>query len=84
MQAGPGADYFVTRKWSFEWTFGDHTALMSFWHGPLHAMTDAFTAAGFWIAVSSEPPHTPSAARTGSAVSTFHMRTCADESQDQR
>jgi SAM-dependent methyltransferase len=55
MQAGPGADYFATRKWSFEWTFGGHSALMSFWHRPLHAMTDAFTAAGFRIAVISEP-----------------------------
>jgi hypothetical protein len=27
---------------------------MSFWHRPLHAMTDAFTAAGFRIAVISE------------------------------
>jgi hypothetical protein len=59
MQAGPGADYFATRKWSFEWTFGGHSALMSFWHRPLHAMTDAFTAAGFRIAVMSEPPPAP-------------------------
>jgi hypothetical protein len=26
-----------------------HGALMSFWHRPLHAMTDAFTAADFPI-----------------------------------
>ena len=51
----PGADYFATRQWSFEWTFGGHTALMSFWHRPLHAMTDAFTTAGFRISVISEP-----------------------------
>ena len=58
----PDADYFATRKWSFEWTFGGHTALMSFWHRPLHAMTDAFSAAGFRITVISEPaiaPDTP-------------------------
>ena len=61
MQAGPGADYFATRKWSFEWTFGGHRALMSFWHRPLHAMTDAFTAAGFRIAVISEPSPAPGA-----------------------
>ena len=61
MQAGPGADYFATRKWSFEWTFGGHSALMSFWHRPLHAMTDAFTAAGFRIAVISEPSPAPGA-----------------------
>jgi SAM-dependent methyltransferase len=61
MQASPGADYFATRKWSFHWTFGGQTALMSFWHRPLHAMTDAFTAAGFRIAVISEPPPAPGA-----------------------
>lgn len=61
LQAGPGADYFATRKWSFEWTFGGHSALMSFWHRPLHAMTDAFTAAGFRITVISEPPPAPGA-----------------------
>jgi ubiquinone/menaquinone biosynthesis C-methylase UbiE len=63
MQAGPGADYFATRKWSFEWTFRGHTAPMSFWHRPLHAMTDAFTAAGFRIAVISEPPPAPDTPR---------------------
>ncbi len=61
MQAGPGADYFATRKWSFEWTFGGHTALMSFWHRPLHAMTDAFTAAGFRISLIGEPRPAPGA-----------------------
>jgi len=37
-------------------------ALLRFWTRPLHAMTDAFTAAGFRIAVISEPavaPDTP-------------------------
>jgi len=34
---------------------------MSFWTRPLHAMTDAFTAAGFRIAVISEPPPAPGA-----------------------
>ncbi len=63
MQAGPGADYFATRKWSFHWTLGGHTALMSFWHRPLHAMTDAFAAAGFRMAVISEPPPAPDAPR---------------------
>ena len=28
---------------------------MTFWHRRLHAMTDAFTAAGFRISVISEP-----------------------------
>jgi len=59
--AGPGADYFATCKWSEEWTFGGQSALMSFWRRPLHAMTDAFTAAGFRIAVISEPEPVPAA-----------------------
>ena len=37
------------------------TALMSFWDRPLHSMTDAFTAAGFRIAVISEPEPAPAA-----------------------
>jgi hypothetical protein len=36
---------------------------MSFWHRPLHAMTDAFTAAGFRIAVISEPAPAPDTPR---------------------
>ena len=34
---------------------------MSFWHRPLPAMTDAFTAVGFRIAVISEPGPAPAA-----------------------
>jgi SAM-dependent methyltransferase len=56
-----GADYFATRKWSFEWNFGGHTVPMTFWHRPLHAMTDAFTTAGFRISVISEPQPAPTA-----------------------
>ncbi|HEY2057114.1 MAG TPA: class I SAM-dependent methyltransferase, partial [Amycolatopsis sp.] len=48
-------NYFETYHWSEEWTMGGQTARMSFWNRPLHAMTDAFTAAGFRIAVLSEP-----------------------------
>jgi hypothetical protein len=40
---------------------GGQTALMSFWHRPLHAMTGAFTAAGFRIAVISKPAPAPAA-----------------------
>jgi len=61
IQAGPGADYFAARKHSEEWTLGGQSALMSFWHRPLHAMSDAFTAAGFRIAVISEPSPAPGA-----------------------
>ena len=34
---------------------------MSFWHRPLHAMTDAFSAAEFRISVISEPQPVPAA-----------------------
>jgi SAM-dependent methyltransferase len=61
LQAGPDADYFATREWSFEWTFGDRTVPITLWHRPLHAMTDAFTTAGFRISVISEPPPAPGA-----------------------
>jgi len=61
-EEGRKADYFAISNRTEEWTMGGQTALMSFWHRPLHAMTDAFTAAGFRIAVISEPavaPDTP-------------------------
>jgi hypothetical protein len=35
--------------------------VLTYWHRPLHAMTGAFTAAGFRIAVISEPPPAPGA-----------------------
>jgi SAM-dependent methyltransferase len=62
-EMGREDDYFATTNFTAEWTAGGHTALMSFWHRPLHAMTDAFTAAGFRITTISEPapaPDTPS------------------------
>jgi hypothetical protein len=34
---------------------------MTIWHRPLHAMTDAFTTAGFRISVISEPQPAPTA-----------------------
>jgi SAM-dependent methyltransferase len=57
----PASDYFAVSKKSQEWTFGGHSAPMQFWHRPLHAMTAAFTEAGFRIAVISEPPPAPGA-----------------------
>jgi SAM-dependent methyltransferase len=62
-EAGRKADYFATSNRTEEWTMGGHTALMSFWDRPLHAMTDAFTAAGFRIAVISEPAPAPDTPR---------------------
>jgi hypothetical protein len=61
--AGRKVDYFATYNWTDEWTFGGHSALMTFWHRPLHAMTGAFTAAGFRTAVLSEPPPAPDTPR---------------------
>ena len=60
-EAGREPDYFATYNHAADWTMGGHTARMSFWHRPLHAMTDAFTEAGFRIAVISEPPPAPGA-----------------------
>jgi ubiquinone/menaquinone biosynthesis C-methylase UbiE len=61
-EAGLEPDYFATYNYAVEWTADGQTALLRFWTRPLHAMTDAFTAAGFQIAVISEPavaPDTP-------------------------
>jgi ubiquinone/menaquinone biosynthesis C-methylase UbiE len=61
-EAGLKPDYFAIYNHIEEWTVGGQTAQLSFWHRPLHAMTDAFTAAGFRIMVISEPglaPDTP-------------------------
>ncbi|WP_086820454.1 class I SAM-dependent methyltransferase [Allokutzneria sp. NRRL B-24872] len=49
-QAGENASYFATEQRVEEWTIGGHTAKLTFWNRPLHAMTDSFTAAGFRIA----------------------------------
>jgi SAM-dependent methyltransferase len=59
--SGRKADYFATHSWTVPWTMGGQTAQMRFWHRPLHAMTDAFTAAGFRISVVSEPQPVPAA-----------------------
>ncbi|MEJ2858575.1 MULTISPECIES: class I SAM-dependent methyltransferase [unclassified Saccharothrix] len=57
----PEADYFATSKWSYEYTFHGQPAVLTYWHRPLHAMTDAFTAAGFRITTISEPHPSPEA-----------------------
>lgn len=58
---GIKTNYFETYNWTEEWTFGSQTIPMSFWMRPLHAMTAAFTAAGFEISVISEPMPAPAA-----------------------
>ncbi len=59
--AGEEIDYFATRRRVEEWTMGGQTAQLTFWDRPLHAMTDAFAAAGFRLTVVREPPPGPGA-----------------------
>ncbi len=61
LEAGRKADYFATSNRTEEYTFSGQTALLSLWDRPLHAMTGAFTAAGFRITVISEPEPAPAA-----------------------
>ena len=51
----PEGDYFATEEWSEEHTFSGQSAVLTYWHRPLPAMTSAFTAAGFRVTVISEP-----------------------------
>jgi ubiquinone/menaquinone biosynthesis C-methylase UbiE len=57
----PKPDYHATYNWTEEWTMGGQAVQMSFWTRPLHAMTGAFTAAGFRISDISEPQPVPAA-----------------------
>ncbi|MCL7491509.1 class I SAM-dependent methyltransferase [Streptomyces sp. MCA2] len=57
----PRPDYFATTSYTFDWTFGGQTVPMKFWRKPLHAMTDAFTTAGFRLSIISEPQPDPAA-----------------------
>ncbi|MFM6850586.1 MAG: class I SAM-dependent methyltransferase, partial [Terrabacter sp.] len=59
----PEADYFSVTRYSEEYTFGDQEAVLTYWHRPLHAMSDAFNEAGFRIARISEPPFSPDTPR---------------------
>jgi ubiquinone/menaquinone biosynthesis C-methylase UbiE len=62
-EAGLEPDYFAIYNYVTEWTAGGQSALLRFWNRPLHAMTDAFTAADFRISALHEPavaPDTPS------------------------
>ncbi|MFI7454589.1 methyltransferase domain-containing protein [Nonomuraea sp. NPDC049714] len=59
MIQSPRPDYFATTSYADEWTFNGQSFPMTFWRRPLHAMTDAFTTAGFRLAVISEPQLDP-------------------------
>ncbi|WP_299951868.1 class I SAM-dependent methyltransferase [uncultured Modestobacter sp.] len=55
----PESDYFALTEWTDEYDFGGQPAVLTYWHRPLHAMTDAFSDAGFQLARISEPPWSP-------------------------
>jgi SAM-dependent methyltransferase len=58
----PDEDYFAVRPYAEQYDFAGEETILTHWHRPLHAMTDAFTAAGFEITRLDEPapaPNTP-------------------------
>ncbi|MEU4380043.1 class I SAM-dependent methyltransferase [Micromonospora echinofusca] len=57
--AYPKADYFALTKYSEDYVMDGQTVWLTYWHRPLHAIADAFAAAGFRIATISEPPPSP-------------------------
>ncbi len=57
----PDRNYFATHEYAEEYTFSGQSGELALWHRPLHAITGAFTAAGFRIAVVSEPAPAPGA-----------------------
>jgi SAM-dependent methyltransferase len=59
----PEDDYFATSPYTEEYTFDGQAASLTFYHRPLHAMSDAFTRAGFAISTISEPPFSPDVPR---------------------
>jgi ubiquinone/menaquinone biosynthesis C-methylase UbiE len=61
--AYPNDDYFVTSPYTEEYTFDGEPASLTYWHRPLHAMSTAFTQAGFTISTISEPPFSPETPR---------------------
>jgi SAM-dependent methyltransferase len=54
-------DYFGTFQLDDRWEKGGEVMEMRYWRRPLHAMTDALTAAGFAIDTIAEPLPLPEA-----------------------
>ncbi|PPF44105.1 SAM-dependent methyltransferase [Pseudoclavibacter sp. AY1F1] len=52
----PERDYFATGQWTSTSTFNGTEAELTYWHRPLHAMTDAFAETGFSTVTVAEPP----------------------------
>lgn len=55
----PDGDYFAVTKYTEDYTFDGQVVWLTFWHRPLHAMTDSFARGGFRIVSLSEPPPAP-------------------------
>ena len=55
----PDSDYFAVTKYTEDYDFAGHKVWLTFFHRPLHTMTDSFTSAGFRITAISEPPPAP-------------------------
>jgi ubiquinone/menaquinone biosynthesis C-methylase UbiE len=52
----PDADYFALTQYSEDYTWGDKTAVMTYWHRPLQDVLNAFIDAGLRITSVTEPP----------------------------
>ena len=52
----PERDYFATEPWTSTSAFNGTEAELTYWHRPLHAMTDAFAEAGLRVTAIAEPP----------------------------
>jgi ubiquinone/menaquinone biosynthesis C-methylase UbiE len=52
----PDGNYFDVADFSYEAEHAGRTVKYTNWHRPLHAMSDAFTAAGLRVSTISEPP----------------------------
>lgn len=55
----PDHDYFTVTRYTEDYVMDGRSVDLTFWHRPLHAMTDSFAAAGFRIVTISEPPPAP-------------------------
>ena len=53
----PGQDYFQPTQYTDSHTFDGQRASLTYWHRPLHAMTDAFGRAGSNTERVWEPPY---------------------------
>jgi ubiquinone/menaquinone biosynthesis C-methylase UbiE len=55
----PESDYFAVTRYTEDYDFSGQTVWLTFFHRPLHAMTDSFAAGGFRIVKISEPAPAP-------------------------